>query len=150
VQAADAARAVVSVEARVGFPVAAGRARFGTRAPYEADDQVADGEAAALRGVRHPADRLVAKYQSVCADRSRAEPVLDDLSIGPADPCQQPVDQQRAQPGGRSRRVVAAVCGRPGTTVIAAIGFTIRPVSAKMTCSAVDASMPHCYAIKRS
>jgi hypothetical protein len=74
-------------------------------AAYDADHQVAGGEAAAVRRLANAAERLVAEDEPLGAGRRPAVLAVHDLAVGAADAEGDAVDQQVARAGLRLRHV---------------------------------------------
>ncbi len=103
VAALDAALLVAAVAAHVELAVRAGAAGLGVGAAHHARDQVAGAEPAAVRGVFHPAQRLVAEDQPVPALGRLSVLPAGDLPVGAAHAQREPADEEFA--GGRGRLV---------------------------------------------
>ena len=92
----DAAFGVAAVAAHVPLAGGAGRTRHGIGPAHNADNEIADLDAAFRRRLLHLAERLMADHQPLLAGRSPAIVSGHDFAVGAADPERQSAHQDRA------------------------------------------------------
>jgi hypothetical protein len=92
----DAALGVATVATHVPFAERAIQARHRVGMSHDADDHVADAEAAVRGRIHDTAERFVAEHQPLVAGASFTVSTVDQLAVGPAHADREGAHQDRA------------------------------------------------------